>query len=63
MWAGAPAEAALVDALRANLASYKVPRAFFALDAVPLTPRDKVDRRRVAELARAELVEPERRRA
>ena len=55
VWAGAPAEAALIDELRANLASYKVPRAFFSLDAVPLTPRDKVDRRRAAELARAAL--------
>ena len=51
VWAGAPAEAALLEELRANLAAYKVPRAFFPLDAVPLTPRDKVDRRRAAELA------------
>ena len=47
----------------ANLAPYKVPRAFFPLDAVPLTPRDKVDRRRAAELARGRTRATERRRA
>ena len=52
VWAGEPDEGALVDELRGSLAPYKVPRAFFRLDAVPLTPRDKVDRRRAAELAR-----------
>ena len=55
VWAQAPDEDALIDELRANLAHYKVPRAFFALDAVPLTARDKVDRRRAAELARVAL--------
>jgi acyl-CoA synthetase (AMP-forming)/AMP-acid ligase II len=53
VWAGERDEAALLDELRAALAHYKVPRALFPLDAVPLTPREKVDRRRAAELARA----------
>ena len=39
----------------ADLAHYKVPRALFSLERVPLTPRDKVDRKRAAEIARAEL--------
>jgi acyl-CoA synthetase (AMP-forming)/AMP-acid ligase II len=55
VWAGEPEEAALLEEMRANLAHYKVPRALFPLDAVPLTPREKVDRRRAAELARAAL--------
>lgn len=55
VWAGQPAAAALLAELRASMAHYKVPRELFALDAVPLTPRDKVDRRRAAELARAAL--------
>ncbi len=56
VWAARePDEAALAEELRGVLAPYKVPRAFFALQAVPLTPRDKVDRHRAAELARAEL--------
>jgi acyl-CoA synthetase (AMP-forming)/AMP-acid ligase II len=55
VWAGAPAADALVAEMREQLAAYKVPRAFFAIDAVPLTPREKVDRRRAAELARAAL--------
>jgi acyl-CoA synthetase (AMP-forming)/AMP-acid ligase II len=53
VWAGERDEAALLDELRAALAHYKVPRALFPLDSVPLTPREKVDRRRAAELARA----------
>jgi acyl-CoA synthetase (AMP-forming)/AMP-acid ligase II len=55
VWAGEPDPGALLAELRAGLAAYKVPREVFALDAVPLTPRDKVDRRRAAELARAAL--------
>lgn len=55
VWTGVPAPAALLTELRATLAHYKVPRELFPLDAVPLTPRDKVDRRRAAELARATL--------
>jgi acyl-CoA synthetase (AMP-forming)/AMP-acid ligase II len=51
VWAGEPDEAALLQELRAVLAAYKVPRQLFPLDAVPLTPRDKVDRRRVVALA------------
>ncbi|HEY6530914.1 MAG TPA: class I adenylate-forming enzyme family protein [Acidimicrobiales bacterium] len=51
-WVGEPDEQALVDEMRGQLAAYKVPRRFFAIDAVPLTPRDKVDRRRAGELAR-----------
>ena len=55
VWVSEPDEHALVDELRSSLAHYKVPRRLFPLDAVPLTPRDKVDRRRAAELARAAL--------
>ena len=55
VWAGEPDEPALIEELRASLAAYKVPRRTFPLDAVPLTPRDKVDRRRTAELARGQL--------
>jgi long-chain acyl-CoA synthetase len=55
VWAGAPDEAALLEVMRDELAHYKVPRALFALDAVPLTARDKVDRRRAAELAQVAL--------
>jgi acyl-CoA synthetase (AMP-forming)/AMP-acid ligase II len=51
VWAGEPDEAALLDELRAGLAHYKVPRELFALDAVPLTPREKIDRRRATQLA------------
>ena len=53
VWAGEPNPQALLDEVRANLAHYKVPRALFPLDVVPLTPRDKVDRTRAAELASA----------
>jgi acyl-CoA synthetase (AMP-forming)/AMP-acid ligase II len=55
VWDGEPDTAALLAQLRAGLAAYKVPREVFAIDAVPLTPRDKVDRRRATELARTEL--------
>jgi acyl-CoA synthetase (AMP-forming)/AMP-acid ligase II len=55
VWAGEPDEAALLDELRADLAHYKVPRGLFPLDAVPLTPREKVDRVRATELAEAAL--------
>jgi long-chain acyl-CoA synthetase len=53
VWAGTPDEQALLELVRGDLAHYKAPRAVFSLDAVPLTPRDKVDRARAAELARA----------
>jgi acyl-CoA synthetase (AMP-forming)/AMP-acid ligase II len=52
VWSGEPDEEALLDEVRRVLAHYKVPRSTFALEQIPLTPRDKVDRRRVAELAR-----------
>ena len=52
VWAGAPDEAKLLDELRASLAAYKVPRTTFAIDAVPLTPRDKIDRAKALELAK-----------
>src|SRR5262249_14219998 len=57
VWSGEPDEVRLLRELRSCLAHYKVPRAFFPLDAVPLTPRDKVDRRRAADLARAAVEE------
>jgi acyl-CoA synthetase (AMP-forming)/AMP-acid ligase II len=59
VWAGAPDPDALLAELRDNLAGYKVPRSVFPLDAVPLTARDKVDRRRALELARAAVGQPE----
>jgi long-chain acyl-CoA synthetase len=55
VWAGEPDEAALLAGMRVDLAHYKVPRAVFSLDAVPLTAREKVDRRRAAELGRDAL--------
>ena len=51
VWSGAPDEPALLEDLRGLLAAYKVPRETFTIDSVPLTPRDKVDRIRAAELA------------
>ena len=55
VWAAEPDEPALLVELRGWLAPYKVPRATFPIDAVPLTPRDKVDRARAAQLARDAL--------
>jgi acyl-CoA synthetase (AMP-forming)/AMP-acid ligase II len=54
VWAEARDDEALLAEMRSDLAHYKVPRALFALERVPLTSRDKVDRRRAAELARSE---------
>lgn len=55
VWAGEADDAVLLEEIRAELAHYKVPRALFRLDAVPLTAREKVDRRRAADLARGAL--------
>jgi acyl-CoA synthetase (AMP-forming)/AMP-acid ligase II len=55
VWAGEPDERALLAELRGWLAPYKIPRATFAIEAVPLTPRDKIDRARGAQLAREAL--------
>lgn len=55
VWAGDPDVDALLTHLRAELAHYKTPRQIFDLAAVPLTPRDKVDRRRALEMAEGEL--------
>ena len=55
VWTDEPDEATLLEELRAVLAAYKVPRTTFPIDAVPLTPRDKVDRASAAELASAAL--------
>jgi len=55
VWAGARDDTALLEQMRGDLAHYKVPRALFSLERVPLTPRDKVDRQHAAEIARAEL--------
>jgi acyl-CoA synthetase (AMP-forming)/AMP-acid ligase II len=51
VWASEPNEAALLEELRRSLAAYKVPRQVFSMEAVPLTPREKIDRRRCAEAA------------
>jgi long-chain acyl-CoA synthetase len=51
VWADEPDVEALTVELRDSLAAYKVPRSVFPLTSVPLTPRDKVDRRRATELA------------
>ncbi len=51
VWAGEADEPRLLSELRGWLAPYKVPRQTFAIDRVPLTPRDKVDRVRAAQLA------------
>lgn len=55
VWAAAPDEDALLSEVRSVLAHYKVPRSVFELDQVPLTPRDKVDRRQALELALAAI--------
>lgn len=55
VWSGDPDEVALLRQLRDVLAAYKVPRQVFTIDAVPLTPRDKVDRRAATTLALAAL--------
>jgi acyl-CoA synthetase (AMP-forming)/AMP-acid ligase II len=55
VWAADPDERALLAELRTRLAPYKVPRATFTIDAVPLTGREKVDRAGAARLARAAL--------
>lgn len=53
--AGEPSEARLMEELRMSLAAYKVPRQLFSMEAIPLTARDKVDRMRCAEAAKAAL--------
>ena len=55
VWAGRRDDAALLEQMRGDLAHYKVPRALFPLARVPLTPRDKVDRKLAAEIACAEV--------
>ena len=55
VWAAAQDPTALLDELRGVLAPYKIPRAVFPIDAVPLTARDKVDRARATHLAAAAL--------
>jgi acyl-CoA synthetase (AMP-forming)/AMP-acid ligase II len=55
VWEGEAADDALKEELRNDLAHYKVPRELFALAAIPLTPRGKVDRRRATELAEIAL--------
>lgn len=52
VWQGEPNDQRLIAELRAQLAHYKVPRFIFNLNEIPLTPRDKVDRRAAAVLAK-----------
>jgi acyl-CoA synthetase (AMP-forming)/AMP-acid ligase II len=51
IWHGEPDEDALSTDLRERLSHYKVPRRWFALDELPLTKNNKLDRRRALELA------------
>ena len=55
VWVAEPDEPALLEGLRAVLAAYKVPRSTFPIAAVPLTPRDKVDRNYALQLAKEAL--------
>lgn len=55
VWTGEPNETSLMEELRRSLAAYKIPRQLFSMEAIPLTPHDKVDRRRSAEAARNAL--------
>ena len=55
VWAGEADEPSLLSELRGWLAAYKVPRQTFQIEAVPLTPRDKIDRVRAAQLAAVAL--------
>jgi acyl-CoA synthetase (AMP-forming)/AMP-acid ligase II len=57
VWVSEPGPDALLAELRSDLPHYKVPRALFPLDAVPLTARDKVDRRHALQLAQDALGE------
>ncbi|WP_372084535.1 non-ribosomal peptide synthase/polyketide synthase [Tistrella mobilis] len=54
--AGAADPAALTTALGANLPGWMVPQAILVLDALPLTPAGKIDRRALPSPALAEVV-------
>jgi acyl-CoA synthetase (AMP-forming)/AMP-acid ligase II len=55
VWSGEPDEGGLLRDVRERLAHYKVPRFVFRLDAIPLTPREKVDRPAAVALAQTAL--------
>jgi|HubBroStandDraft_5_1064220.scaffolds.fasta_scaffold78377_1 long-chain acyl-CoA synthetase len=55
VWAGAREPETLLSEVRDRIAHYKAPRKVFDLDAVPLTPRGKVDRRTAKAYALAVL--------
>lgn len=51
VWTDEPDEDALIQEMGENLSRYKVPRQLFAIEMVPLTSRDKIDRARAMEMA------------
>jgi long-chain acyl-CoA synthetase len=55
VWSGRPDTARLIAEVRKQLAHYKVPRSVFTLQEIPLTARDKVDRRCAAAIAIQQL--------
>jgi acyl-CoA synthetase (AMP-forming)/AMP-acid ligase II len=59
VWAAPSDFGALAAWLRDRIGGYKIPRKWFAISAVPLTERGKVDRRQARQIAKDLLAEPE----